>query len=367
MTMNQRARTTGLAVVFILASAMGSAMAAPRAAADDAQEVVKIRATVAAGAEKALEKQGGSRLVFKVDADALHEVVVTDLRDDAYRILREGRIPFSGFAMREGGVEVRIADAKDRQKVLSKLVPSTDAKPSHGAALDVADKGDGLVRLTPTESGFAERLRGLVGQSMEMIEQRLRNIEIRQAGVQPDGPDRIRVLLPGIRDPEPVATLFGRRAQVAFRLVDVSMTTAQALQAPPSISEVLTDFKTKDPYLVQKEIAVEGDDIIDASPSFNAQDQPVASFRFNAHGTRRFAHITTDNIGRSFAIVFDDQVLSASVIQEPILGGSVVISGNFTLEEANTVAMLLRAGTLPGRLSVVDRQVVEAAGGGGKQ
>jgi preprotein translocase subunit SecD len=360
MTMNQRARTTGLAVVFILASAAWSAMAAPRSAADYAQESDKIRATVATAADKALAKQGGSRLVFRVDADALHEVVVTDLRDDVYRILREGRIPFSGFTMREAGVEVRIAEPKDRQKVLSKLMPPTEARPS----LDVADKGDGLVRFAPTEFGFAARLHTLVGQSMDMIEQRLRNIEIRQAGVQPDGPDRIRVVLPGIRDPEAVAALFSRRARVAFRLVDVSMTTAQALQAPPSTSEVLTDFKTRDPYLVQKEIAVEGDDIIDAAPSFNAQDQPVASFRFNAHGTRRFAHITADNIGRSFAIVFDDRVLSASVISEPITGGSGVISGNFSLEEANTLAMLLRAGTLPGRLSVVEKQVVEAVGGG---
>ena len=366
MTMNQRARTTGLAVVFILAA--WSAMAAPRAAADDAQAVGKIRATVAAGAEKALEKQGGSRIVFKVDTDALHEAVVTDLRDDVYRVLREGRIPFSGFAVRDGGVEVRIAEAKDRQRVLGKLVPPTEAVPSRGAALDVADKGDGLVRLTPTEFGFAERLHGLVGQSMEMIEQRLRNIDIRQACVQPDGPDRIRVLLPGIQDPEPVTAMFSTRARIAFRLVDVSMTAAEALRGPPSqSSEVLYDFKTKDPYLVLKEIAVEGDDIIDAAPSFDPQNQPIASFRFNAHGTRRFAHITADNIGRPFAIVLDDRVLSASVIREPILGGSGVISGNFTLEDANTIAMLLRSGTLPGRLSVIDRQVVEPAGGGGKQ
>ena len=93
----------------------------------------------------------------------------------------------------------------------------------------------------------------------------------------------------------------------------------------------------------------------------------MASFRFNAHGARRFAEITTANIGRAFAVVVDDRVLSAAVIREPILGGSGQISGNFTLEDANTVAMLLRSGTLPGRLSVVDQQVVEPAGSAGKQ
>jgi preprotein translocase subunit SecD len=368
MTMNERARTTGLVVAFILAFAALSAIAAPRApATDDAQQVDKMRAEIAANAVKALEKQGGSRILFKVDAVALREAMVTDLRDDVYRILREGRIPFAGFAVREGGVEVRIAEVKDRQRVLSKVVPSPEATPSPGA-VGVADSGDGLIRLMPTDSGFAERLRGLVRQSMEMIEQRLRNSDIRQAGVQPDGADRIRVLLPGVPDPESVTAMFSKKARIAFRLVDVSMTATKALEGtPPLASEVLYDFKTKTPYLLLKEIAMEGDDITDAAPGFDPRSQqPIASFRFNARGTRRFAHITGDNVGRPFAIVLDDQVLSESVIQEPIQGGSVVISGNFTLEDANTVAMMLRSGTLPGRLSVVDRQVVEPTGNTGK-
>lgn len=360
MTMNQRTKTTGLIVAFILASATLSAIAAPGApASDDAREVDRMRAANAANAGKLLEKQGGSGIVFKVDAGALREAMVTDLRDDVYRIVREGRTPFAGLAVREGGVEVRIADAKDRQRVLSKLEPSTEATPTVG----VADGGDGLIRLTTTDSAFAERLHGLVRQSMEMIEQRLRDSGIRQAGVQPDGPDRIRVLLPGVTDPDRVTAMFSKQARIAFRLVDVSMDATEALQGPPEGSEVLYDFKTKTPYLLLKEVVLDGEDIIDAAPGFDPQShQPIASFRFNARGTRRFAHITGDNVGRPFAIVLDDHVLSVSVIREPILGGSVVISGNFTLEEANTIAMLLRSGMLPGRLSVVDQQVVEPAG-----
>jgi preprotein translocase subunit SecD len=160
-----------------------------------------------------------------------------------------------------------------------------------------------------------------------------------------------------------VSAIFSKKARIAFRLVDVSMTATEALKgAPPPASEVLYDFKTKAPYLILKEIAMEGDDIIDVAPGFDSQNhQPIASFRLNGRGTRRFAHVTGENVGRPFAIVVDDQVLSVSVIREPILGGSGQISGNFTLEEANTIAMLLRSGTLPGRLSVVDQQVVEPA------
>jgi preprotein translocase subunit SecD len=367
MTINQRTGATGVIVAYILACAAWPASSAPRASAsDDAQAVERMRAARAVDAEKLIETQGGSRIVFKVDAAALHEAIATDLRDDVYKILREGRIPFSGLAMRDGGVEVRIAEPKDRQRVLGKLLPSAEA----AAAVAVADSGDGLNRFTPTDAGFAERLHGLVRQSIGMIEQRLRSADIRQTSVQPDGSDRIRVLLPGISDPGRVSAMFATQAQLAFRLVDVSMTAEKALEgSPPEGSEVLTDFKTKAPYLVLKETAVEGTDITDAAPGFDpATQQPIASFRFNAHGTRRFAQITQENVGRPFAIVLDDKVLSASVIREPIVGGSGVISsGNFTLDDANAIAMMLRSGTLPGRLSVVDQQVVEPAAGSGKQ
>lgn len=361
--MNERARTTGIIVAFVLVFVLVFlAIAAPRARASDAaQEVDRMRTAIAANAEKTLQMQGGSRILFRVDAGALREAMATDLRDDVYRILREKRIPFAGLTMREGGVEVRIAEARDRQRVLSKLAPSTEAAPSHGGTVGAADTGDGLVRLMPTDSGFAERLRGLVRQSMEMIEQRLRDIGIRQAGVQPDGSDRIRVLLPAVRDPGRVIAMFSKKSQIAFRLVDVSMTPTEALKAPSlPASEVLYDFKTRTPYLLLKEVVMDGDDIIDASPGFAPQsDQPIASFRLNARGTRHFAHLTEENVGRPFAIVLDDEVLSVSVIREPILGGSGQISGNFTLEEANDIAMRLRSGLLPGRLSVVDQQIVE--------
>jgi preprotein translocase subunit SecD len=132
----------------------------------------------------------------------------------------------------------------------------------------------------------------------------------------------------------------------------------------PAGSEVLYGFKDKTPYLLLRESALDGDDIADAGPGFApGTEKPVASFRFNARGTRRLAHITEENVGKPFAIVLDDKVLSAPVIREPITGGSCQISGNFTLEEANSIAMLLRAGALPGHLSVVEQQVVAPVAG----
>jgi preprotein translocase subunit SecD len=265
--------------------------------------------------------------------------------------------------MRDDSVELRIADASNRQRLVSKLKASA---PSGGATIDIAD---GALRLTPTDSGFAERLHRLVEESIDMIEQDLRSNGIRLAGVRPDGPDRIRVVLPGVRDPERIGAVIAMKARIAFRLVDVSMTAAQALQGslPPG-SEVLYDFNTKAPYLLLKDIGIAGDDITEAAPGFApGSQQPIVNIRFNARGTRRLAHLTADNIGRPLAVVIDDQVVSAPVIQEPITGGSEQISGNFTLEDANSIVMLLRSGTLPGRLTVVDQQVVEPAGNTEKQ
>ncbi len=368
MTMNERARTTGFIVAFILASAASSAMAAP--APDDAKEVARIRAAIAANADTALAKQGGSRIVFKVDAAALHDAMATELRDKVFQILHDGRIPFVGLAERDGGVEVRIADAKDRQRLVSKLVPSTQAPSSTQAppTIAVTDSGDGLIKFTPTDSGFAGRLHELVGQSIAMIEQLLRNNGFRAASVQANGSDRIGIVLPGVRDPGRVTAIFSKRARITFHLVDESMTPTEALKGPlPLASEILYDFKSNAPYLILKEVAMDGDDIIDVAPGFDQNNQmPIASFRFNGRGARRFAHVTEENIGKPFAIVADDKVLSVAVIREPIRGGSGQISGNFTLEDANIVAMLLRSGTLPGRLSVVDRQVVEPDVNAGK-
>jgi preprotein translocase subunit SecD len=289
----------------------------------------------------------------------LREAVITDLRDDVYKTLKDGRIAFASLAVRDGSVEVKIPDAKNRDQLVRKL--TTDAAPPR--SLSVADGGDGVLRLAPTDAAFAGQLHDLVEESIAMIEQRLKDAGIKLASVQPDGADRIRIFLPGVTDPERVTAVFAKKVQVSFRVVDLSMPPEQAQSGtPPTGTEVLFGFKDKQPYLVAKDSALDGDDISYAAPGFApGTKDPVASFRFNGRGARRFAHITEENVGKPFAIVLDDKVISAPVIREPITGGSGQISGNFTLEEANSVAMLLRAGALPGHLGLVEQQVVQPA------
>jgi preprotein translocase subunit SecD len=342
----------------IVALAIASAIAVPRSASADEGQTDKMRAKLAAFVGSMMEKLGGSRIVYKVDTDALREAVITDLRDELYTSVREGHIGFSGLAMLDGGVEVRIPDTKSRDQLVRKLTTATDAEPARALSLS---GDDGLIRFKPDDAAFAKKLHDLVEDSIAMIEQRLGDIGIKLASVQPDGADRIRVFLPGVMDSERVTAIFARKVRVSFRMVDVSMPAEEAqLGTPPAGSEVLFGFKDKRPYLVSKDSALDGDDINSAGPGFATGTQdPIASFRFNARGTRRFAHVTKENIGKHFAIVLDDKVISAPVIREPITGGSGQISGNFTLEEANSVAMMLRAGSLPGHLAIVEQQVIQ--------
>jgi preprotein translocase subunit SecD len=381
MTLNLRSKTAGLVAVLIVVSGALLALAAAREFKRDHEPQIEtklemMRAARAAQAEVALKLQGGSRILLKLDTDALREAVAIGLReavaiglrDDVRRMLREERVPFSGAAARDGIVEMRVRDAKDRERALAKLAPLLGATQAGGRKVDVADSGDGLVRLTPAETDFADRLRALRQQSVEVIEQRLENFGVAAAGVQRDGADRIRILLPGVKNPERLSTIFSKRARITFRLVDVSMSAAEAQQGtPPSQSEVLYALNSKDPYLVFRQVVMEGGEIVDAAPSLDqATNQPIVSFRFSQNGMRRFAEITRDNVGQPFAIVLDNEVLSAPVIREPITGGSGQISGNFTLEDANTIAMLLRSGALPGRLIAIEQQVVEPDSAAGK-
>ncbi|MCK1541531.1 preprotein translocase subunit SecD [Bradyrhizobium sp. 179] len=354
MPAHLRNRITRLLVVL----AMASAIVLPRAAFADTQ-FDKMRAKVAAFVADTMEKLGGSRIIYKVDTDALREAVVTDLRDDVYKILREGRIAFSGLAIRDGGVEVKIPDAKGREQLMRKLASAAEGLATQ--ALTVTDAGDGLIRLAPTDAASAARLHDLVEDSIAMIEQRLKDAGITLASVQAEGTDRIRIFLPGTMEPERITAIFAKKVRVSFRLIDLSMSEQAQSGTPPAGTEVLLGFKDKLPYLVKASV-LDGDDISYAGPGFaSSTKEPIASFRFNGRGTRRFAHLTAENVGKPFAIVLEDRVLSAPVIREPITGGSGQISGNFSLEEANSIAMLLRAGSLPGRLGLVEQQVVQPA------
>jgi preprotein translocase subunit SecD len=315
-----------------------------------------------------LDLQGGSHILLEVDVNDVRQQKLDQVRDDVRRILRDAKIGYTGLAIRGDTVEVRIREASDFSQALTKLrelaIPLGGLLGGTGQrAVDVTDAGGGLIRVVVTEAAMNERIRQVVEQAVPIIEKRVNELGLVEPTIQRQGVDRILVQVPGLGDPQRLLDIIGRTAKMEFRLVDVSMSPQDALATrPPPDSEILYETNKsgqKTPVLVQKQVMVSGADLTDAQATFDQRTgEPVVSFKFNTNGARRFAQVTQENVGRPFAIVLDNEVISAPVIREPILGGQGQISGNFTVESANDLAILLRAGALPAKLTPIEQRVV---------
>jgi preprotein translocase subunit SecD len=316
-----------------------------------------------------LDLQGGSHILLEVDTDDVRKQKVTALLDDVRKLLRQERVGLTRAPVARGDtVEVSIREA-DLQRGLAKLrelaTPLGGILSATGQrSIDIENVGGGLVRLTVTEPAVLERTRQVVDQSIEIIGRRVNGLGLVEPSIQRQGTDRILVQVPGLGDPQQLLEVIGKTAKLTFRLVDTTMTPEQALQGrPPPDAEIVygSEKEGRIPYLLEKRIIVSGEELTDAQPGFDQRtSEPIVSFRFNTAGARKFAQVTQENVGRLFAIVLDDQVISAPVIREPILGGSGQISGNFTVESANNLAILLRAGALPAKLTPIEQRVVGA-------
>ncbi|WP_316160112.1 protein translocase subunit SecD [Bradyrhizobium sp. SZCCHNRI20481] len=313
-----------------------------------------------------LDLQGGSYLLLEVDSNYIKKERLDAVRDDVRRTLRDAKIGYTGLVSRGDGVEVRITKESDTGTAISKLrdlsQPLGGLLGSSGQrSLEVSDAGGGLVRLTIPPAAITERIRQTIEQSMQIVERRVNELGTVEPVIQRQGNDRILVQVPGLQDPTQLKNLLGRTAKMEFRMVDTSVPADQAVQGrvPPD-SEVLQSASPPiQPYVVKKQVLVSGGDLSDAQTGFDQRtNEPIVTFRFNSAGSRKFAQATTENVGQPFAIVLDNKVISAPVIREPITGGSGQISGNFTVQSANELAILLRAGALPAPLTVIEERTV---------
>jgi preprotein translocase subunit SecD len=313
-----------------------------------------------------LDLQGGSYLLLEVDANAVKKDKLDQLRDDVRRILRDTKIAYTGLAVKADSVEVRVSKDTDLPTALAKLrelsQPLGGLLGSNGQrSLEVSDTGGGLLRLTIPPAAITDRTRQAVEQSITIIEKRVNELGTVEPLIQRQGVDRILVQVPGLQDPTRLKALLGQTAKMDFRMVDTTVPPDQALQGKvPPDSEVLPSAENPNtPYVIKKQVLVSGGDLTDAQPGFDQRNgQPIVSFKFNTSGSRKFAQATTENVKQPFAIVLDNKVISAPVIQEPITGGQGQISGNFTVQQANDLAILLRAGALPAPLTIIEERTV---------
>lgn len=313
-----------------------------------------------------LDLQGGSHLLLEVDSNAVKKDKLDQVRDDVRRTLRDNKIVYTGLATKNDNVEVRITKDTDLPTALTKLrelsQPLGGLLGSNGQrSLDVTDAGGGVIRMTVPQAAVTDRIRQSVEQSIQIIERRVNELGTVEPLIQRQGIDRILVQVPGLQDPTRLKEILGKTAKMDFRMVDSSVPPDQAVQGRvPADSDVLMSSQTpKIPYVVKKQVLVSGADLTDAQPGFDQRsNEPIVSFRFNTSGARKFSQATTDNVGQPFAIVLDNEVVSAPVIREPITGGSGQISGSFTVQAANDLAILLRAGALPAPLTIIEERTV---------
>ena len=305
-----------------------------------------------------LDLQGGSHVLLEVDSASVARTQVEALRDDARRVLREEKISITGgIGMQARGIQFRLSNPADASRAVPKLralgqQTGNALLGSVGAAtIEVTSNADGLVQVNATDAGIADRVRRAVDQSIEVLRRRVDALGTTEPNIQRQGADRILVQVPGLQDPAKLKEILGTTAKLEFRLV------ADPGANPGDVEQLEQVEGGRLP--VEKQVMVQGEDLTDAQPGFDQRNsEPVVNFRFNLRGGQKFAEVTTRAVGRPFAIVLDNKVISAPRILTPITGGSGQISGRFTVEQANNLSILLRAGALPAKLTIVEERTV---------
>jgi protein-export membrane protein SecD len=302
-----------------------------------------------------LDLQGGSYLLLEVETDVVIQEQLEALVESARAELRSARIRYVGLGVEGTAAVVSIPQA-DQQGEARRLLDGLDED------VTLTAEGDGRFVLSLSEQAMQERRIQAVDQSIEIVRKRVDETGTREPTIQRQGQTRIIVELPGVDDPQRIKDLIGRTAKLNFHMLDerVSAEDLMSGQVPPgtAIMPAAPNNAGGPPrYAVRKRVEVSGDRLVDAQPNFQ-DNQPVVSFRFDTAGGSRFGRVTQENVGQNLAIVLDGEVISAPVIREPILGGSGVISGRFSVQETQDLALLLRAGALPAPLTVLEERTV---------
>ncbi|TBW34284.1 protein translocase subunit SecD [Siculibacillus lacustris] len=312
-----------------------------------------------------LDLQGGAHLMLEVDTQAMIKERLEVLRDDVRRVLREDRVGYTGIGIQGTTVQVRIPDQAQIEKAATKLatIPQSLSDTVFSGArivdVEIARDEGGLFRLSLTKPGLDYRTRRVVEQSMEVVRRRVDQLGTTEPIIARQGGTRLLVQVPGLQDIERLKDLLRQTARLTFHMVEGVGPQALGENRSSDTDVLYTRDNPPVPVLIQKRAMLTGEELVDAQASFSSQSsEPVVSFRFNTSGAQKFAQVTQQAVGRPFAIVLDKDVISYPVIREPILGGSGQISGSFSVQSANDLALLLRAGALPADLTIVEERTV---------
>ena len=308
-----------------------------------------------------LDLAGGSELLLEADAaDAarqrlqkMEDQVTTELR-------RNPRIAIGDVSTTGGRVSFMVRDPSQVDAARERLYNMTQPVGLTGTRdWDVQVVDSNRITLTPTSGGAQRALRDAMGVARDVVRRRIDPQGTKEVTVVTQGQDRIYVAVPGVEDPEALKALIGQTARLEFKLVDLTADPAQVAQGrAPGGSQVLPLADGTGAMAVKRRVMVTGEQLVDAKQGFDEDNRPIVNIRFNTSGARRFGRVTQENVGKPFAIILDDMILSAPNINEPILGGAARITGNFTVETADQLAVSLASGQMPVKLNVIQERTV---------
>ena len=306
-----------------------------------------------------LDLQGGSHLLLEVDVnDALAERL-NFMAEDFRKTFRKEGIEFQNMHLQKSTVIFKIVQLSDKGKVYKAL---------EGQGLEVNfEPGTQTFEVRMSELEIAQRKKSIMNQSREIIDRRINALGTREPNIQTQGDHGIIVQLPGVTDPAQVKEILGKTAKLTFQLVNESYPTLESsggrvlpgTEAIPEDPSQVREGRAPTTYLIKKQVLLTGENLIDAQPGFHHQNNaPIVNIRFDTVGARKFGEITKAYTGHQLAMILDGKVISAPVLNEVILGGNAQISGQFSVQETVNLGILLRAGSLPAPLHVVEERTV---------
>jgi len=296
-----------------------------------------------------LDLQGGSYLLSEVDLEAVEREQLTNLEESVRGALREERLGYRNLRSTDVEVFVTIPEDIDRARAAIRTsVPDM--------AIETLDNN--RLRITIPDSVKSDQETAAVSQSLEIVRRRIDEFGTSEPSIQRQGDDRIIVELPGVGEPGRIKELIGQTAKLNFHMVEEGASANDPTNLPAG-TMILPDANNPGLNLVvRRRVEVSGERLVDAQPSFGQDGRPIVNFRFDTVGGRMFGQTTSNNVGNRLAIVLDNEVISAPVINSPIVGGSGLIEGQFTIEEVQDLALLLRAGALPAPLLILEERTV---------
>ena len=310
-----------------------------------------------------LDLRGGAHLLAEVQVADVYAQRIDSMWPDVRDALRNVRDQV-GSIRREPSVPgvLRVSISKPEamavalEKVKSLAQPLVTVTGVGQSDIDVTVEGKEIVvQLSEAERAATDSR--TIQQSLEIIRRRVDEVGTREPTIQRQGGDRILIQVPGVGSAQELKDIIGTTAKLTFNAVVGRTSDASADPGPRN--KLLPDMTEKDVYYIVEETpVVGGEDLTDAQPSFDQNGRPAVNFRFDAKGARAFGDYTAENIGEPFAIVLDDEVISAPTIQSHIAGGSGIITGSFTIEESTQLSVLLRAGALPAKMNFLEERTV---------